>query len=101
MSQQPCYKGHALLRVGDGWTVPDYMEDWQRPVGPKEARRLIDDFEAEGREVLLHDSVTWDATLTAASRGLVVYCTNVSPLIGCARGDPVRVTIRRIEPRRE
>lgn len=101
MSQQPSYKGHALLRIGDGWTCPDYMLPGQRPLGVVQVRRLIDEAEAQGREAMRHDFVTWDTNLTATSRNLVVYCTNVAPLIGCARGDPVRVTVRRIEPRED
>ena len=89
-----------ILRRGAGWTVPDYMPEDAEPIGILQARRLIESMEADGAPALRPESVTWDTAISAPSKvNLAVYVTEALPPLGCGHGDPVRVTIRRLEPR--
>ncbi len=102
MPRSPYHRGHVILRRGDGWHVPDYMPEDSPPVGLTQARRLIDAAEESGAPPLRPDSVTWDARISSStSHNLAVHATEAAPVIGVGRGDPVRVTIRRLEPREE
>lgn len=100
MPRSPYHRGHVILRRGAGWTVPDYMPENAEPIGILQARRLIESMEADGAPALRPESVTWDTAISAPSKvNLAVYVTEALPPLGCGRGDPVRVTIRRLEPR--
>lgn len=96
MSRYTSHRGHLILPLGGGFTVPDYMGPEDPPLGPTEARRLIDRREAEGDPGRRAEAVTLD--------GAVIYVTNTRKgvslgealsYLGLDRGDPVRVTLRR------
>lgn len=100
MTRFPYHRGHTIFPRGDGWHVPDYMPEDAAPVGLTQARRLIDSAEDSGTPPLRPASVTWDAAIAASTaHNLVVHATEAAPVIGCGRGDPVRITMERLRER--
>lgn len=98
MTRYPSRAGFVILPRGDGWHVPAYMPEDAEPVPLAAAKALIDAKVAAGEPPLEPSSVTWDTVVNAqGSHGhVVVHCGQSAPAAGISRGDPVRVTIRRI-----
>lgn len=94
------HRGHVLLPVGEGYVVPDYMHPDELPVGPVQAKKLIDEKEKAGAPVLSPRSVTWDAPISAVSPvALAVFVGQAASTIGAGRGETVRVTLEKLERR--
>ena len=98
MSRYPSHKGHVILPLGDGWTVPDYMDPSEEPVTVQVAKWMIDQRESDGEPPRDAEEVTWDTTIVQTAkdrRGVNVG--QAADVIGAARGDRVRITLRRLE----
>lgn len=100
MGRYASHKGHVILPLGDGWTVPDFMDPSEPPVSVVMAKHIIDLREHEGTEPREPASVTFDAPIVATSGpGIGINVGQAASALHVGRGDRVRVTMRRIEPR--
>ena len=94
------HRGHILFPVGDGYVVPDIMRPDELPMGPVQAKKLIEEREEAGAPVLSPRSVTWDAPISAVSPvALAVFVGQAASVIGVGRGETVRITLERLERR--
>lgn len=99
MGRYASHKGHVILPLGDGWTVPDYMNPiLDRPVTIPAAKKLIDDREEDGLPPWDIESVTFDATIVGTTgKGIGINVGQAASAIKVGRGDRVRVTMERLE----
>lgn len=100
MGRYASHKGHVILPLGDGWTVPDFMDPTEPPVSVTIAKYIIDQREFEGEEPRELTSVTFDAPIVGTSGpGIGINVGQAASALGVGRGDRVRITMRRIEER--
>lgn len=98
MGRYASHKGHVILPLGDGWTVPDYMEPDEEPVTVQTAKYIIDQRERDGEPPRELMSVTFDAPIVGTSGpGIGINVGQAASALGVGRGDRVRVTMRRLE----
>lgn len=98
MGRYASHKGHVILPLGDGWTVPDYMDPSDEPVTVQTAKWIIDQRERDGEPPRELASVTFDAPIVGTSgSGIGINVGQAASALGVGRGDRVRVTMRRLE----
>ena len=98
MGRYASHKGHVILPLGDGWTVPDYMYPYEEPVTVQMAKWIIDQREKDEEPTRELKSVTFDAPIVGTSGpGIGINVGQAASALGVERGDRVRITMRRLE----
>lgn len=97
MSRQPSAMGHIILPYAGGWYAPDYMGPEEAVPDLRRVRALVESREAAGDHGTPPESVAWDARIVSAGNSPAVAVGSAASALGAAKGDHVRVTLRRIE----
>lgn len=98
MGHYASHNGHVILPLGDGWTVPDYMDPSEKPVTVQMAKHIIKLNEYEGTPLRDLSEVTFDAPIVGTSGpGIGINVGQAASVLGVRRGDRVRITMRRLE----
>lgn len=98
MGRYASHKGHVILPLGDGWTVPDYMDPSEEPVAVKTAKSIIDAKEREGIPPRELSEVVFDANIVGTTGpGIGINVGQAATALGLGKGDRVRVIMRRLD----